>query len=105
MKDSGGEVDVAVLQCEYLTGPQRCLSDGEDHALEDQPVAVSAARTSAALQPLVLLVADDLEVGPVDPAYSLDSSQASEDVAGDQLVVNGVVEELANRLLDVAAAR
>jgi hypothetical protein len=36
---------------------------------------------------------------------SIDSSQASEDVARDQLVVDGVVEELAHRLLDVAAAR
>lgn len=44
---------------------------------------------------LVLLVADHFEVGPVDPACSLDRSQMSEHVVDDQLAVEGMVEELA----------
>ncbi len=102
-KNAGGEVDVAVEQREDLAGPKCRLSDREDRALQDQPVAVGAARTGTALQPLVLLIGDDLEVGPVDPAYALDDSQASEDVAVDQSMVDGVIEELANSLLYVAS--
>jgi hypothetical protein len=55
-------------------------------------------------QPLVLLVADHFEVGPVDPACALSDAKAGEYVSRDQVAVKGVIEELPRGLLDVRPA-
>src|SRR6202035_4478106 len=104
MDEAGCVVDVAVVEGEDLAWAHGCLADREDNSLQDQPVAVCATRASAPAQPLVLLIADHLEVGPVDPACALADTQVCEDVSLDQVAVQGVVEELAHRLLDVGPA-
>jgi hypothetical protein len=93
------------MQCKQLTGTHRLLPHGEDRALDDQPVVVSAARTGALAQALILLVGDDLEVRLVDAPLALACAQAGEVITVDQLAVKRVVEELANGLLGVGAFR
>ena len=61
MDEARGVIDVAVVQGEDLAGAHGCLADREHGTLEDQPVAVGAARAGAPTKPLVLLVADHLE--------------------------------------------
>jgi hypothetical protein len=104
MDEARGVVDVAVIQGEDLTWAHGCLADREDHALEDQPVAVGAARAGPPTQPLILLVADHFEVGPVDPACALADPQARKDVSRNQVTVERVVEELPRGLLDMGPA-
>ena len=100
-----GEMKVRAMQREYLAGTHRLLSDREDCSLKNKPVVVGAAFTRAAAQPLVLLVGDDLEVGPVHPPLALARAEASEMVTRDQVAVQCVIEELPHRLLDVGALR
>ena len=72
---------------------QLILSHGKD-----QLVIVGAAGAGASAQAPVLIVGDDLEVGPVDPALALAGAETGEVVALDQLTVECVVEELADGL-------
>lgn len=75
------ELAAEILYGEDFAWAHGCLADREDDALQDQPVAVGAARTGTPAQPLILLVADHFEVGPVDSACSLPDAKAGEDVS------------------------
>jgi DTW domain-containing protein YfiP len=73
-----GKVKLRAMQREYLAGAHRLLSDCEDCSLKDKSVVVCTTLTRAAAQPLVLLVGDDLEVGPVHKPLAPARSKASE---------------------------
>jgi hypothetical protein len=60
---------------------------------------------AARRKPLVLLVGDDLKVGPIDSTLALARTKAGELVALDQVPIERVVEELTDRLLNLGALR
>jgi hypothetical protein len=98
-----GEIKVGAMQREYLAGTHRLLADREDCSLKDEPVIVGAALPRTLAQPCILLVGNNLEVGPVHPSLALARSKACEMVTLDQVAVERVIEELAYRLLNVGA--
>lgn len=80
MDDVLGEVDVVMLEPETLAWADGRLADGEGCPFDDQSVLVGAACPGASAEARVLLVGDDLEVRPVDPALALASTEARERV-------------------------
>src|SRR6202020_2695581 len=96
---------VRSMKRQHFAGAHRGLADRECRSLQDESVVVGAALARSAVQPLVLLVRDDLEVRSIDPALALARAQAGELVTLDQVAVERVVEELSDRLLDLGSLR
>jgi hypothetical protein len=65
------EVKLGAVQREDFAGAQRLVADRKDCSLKDEPVIIGAAVPCALLESCVLLVGNDLEVGPVDSALAL----------------------------------
>jgi hypothetical protein len=94
------EVEIGVAQRD--SSPGRIAASPTARIAPSMMSPYSSVRLARAFaQALVLLVGNDLEVGFIDAALALARSQAGEVVAADQLAIECVVEELADRLLGV----